>query len=409
MLEIRPVEIPAPTELIRRIRELPAAGPLLERVGEQSGLHLVGGAVRDLLLGGTPSDLDLVVEGDAVELASRLGVSARRHERFGTVTLLIDGFQYDLATARREHYPHPGALPVVSPAPLSDDLERRDFTVNAIAIALGDPGAGQLTSAPGALEDLDSGLLRVLHDHSFVDDPTRLLRLVRYRSRLGFKVEPTTADQARAAVESGALETVSGPRIGTELRLLASEPDPVSALAGLADYGLGAAIAPGLGIEDRELAERALALLPSDGRRDRLVLAAATLGVADDLRTSLLDRLGFSAADRDPIVAAATRVRATARALEEARSASEIAKSVESSGPELVALAGAMGPAERAREWLERLRHVRLEIDGDDLLAAGVPAGPAIGEGLRAARAAKLEGRVSGREQELAEAIRAAR
>ena len=403
------MEIPAPAQLIRRFHELPAAGPLLERVGERTGVYLVGGAVRDLLLGGTPSELDLVVEGDATELASSLGVPSRRHERFGTVTLLIDGFAYDVAMARRERYPHPGALPEVSPAPLREDLKRRDFSLNAIALALGGAGAGEVQSFPGALEDLEAGVLRVLHEGSFVDDPTRLMRLIRYRTRFGFDVEAQTAEQARSAVSSGALETVSGPRIGAELRLLAAEPEPVAAIAGLNEYAIDRAIAPGFGLADPELARRALELLPEDGSRGMLVLAVATLDVDDDARAELADRLGFSASERNSIVAAAAQAHGTAAALESAASASEIAQAVAGAGVELVALAGALGPAGAAREWLERLRHVGLEIDGEDLLAAGLAPGPAVGRGLRAALAAKLDGKLSGREQELAEALRAAR
>src|SRR5205823_5917854 len=135
-----------------------------------------------------------------------------------------------IAQARRERYSTPGALPDVEPASLDEDLVRRDFTVNAIALALGAPKPGMITAAPRALEDLERELLRVLHERSFLDDPTRLLRLVRYQSRLGFTVEPGTAALAAAAASEGALSTVSGSRVGAELRLLAREPDPLKAL-----------------------------------------------------------------------------------------------------------------------------------------------------------------------------------
>ena len=183
--------------------------------------------------------------------------------------------RYDIARARRETYAHPGALPDVAPAPLAEDLERRDFTVNAIALALAGDRAGELTSVPPALEDLDARRLRVLHDQSFIDDPTRLLRLVRYATRLGFEIEPHTRALADRAIAGGALRTVSGPRVGAELRLLAREPDPVRALAGLGELGLDGAIHPGFGLEDADLARRALALLPDGGRRDRIALAVA--------------------------------------------------------------------------------------------------------------------------------------
>ncbi|HUJ35531.1 MAG TPA: hypothetical protein VLW51_10005 [Solirubrobacteraceae bacterium] len=395
-------------KLLERARSLPAAQPLLARLAGTPPMYLVGGAVRDLLLGGAPLDLDLAVEGDAAALAASVGGEVRAYDRFGTSTVMLDGYTYDIARTRRETYAHPGALPDVAPAPIAEDLLRRDFTVNAIALALAGDTAGELTAAPEALEDLDARRLRVLHDRSFVDDPTRLLRLVRYATRLRFEIEPRTRALADDSISDGALGTVSGPRIGAELRLLAREPDPVRALGGLRELGLDAGIHPGFGVDDEPLARHALALLPDDGRRDRLVLAAAARGVPAAELPALLDSLAFEAEDRDVIVLAATRAGEVTRTLAAASAPSEIAAAVGGAPAELVALAGALGAEPQAREWLDRLRHVRLEIDGRDLLAAGVPEGPAIGRGLRAALDAKLDGRASGREQQLAEAVRAA-
>ena len=145
-------------------------------------MYVVGGAVRDALLGQVPRELDLVVEGDAVPVArraaERVGGALTVHERFGTATVLTDGFAFDLAGARRERYPRPGALPEVElGASIEEDLARRDFTVNAMAVPC---STATRTDWPGAREDLEAGVLRVLHDRSFVDDPTRMLRLVRY-------------------------------------------------------------------------------------------------------------------------------------------------------------------------------------------------------------------------------------
>jgi tRNA nucleotidyltransferase (CCA-adding enzyme) len=399
------MQIPPPAGLLRLIADLPAGAPLLERVRDLADVYLVGGAVRDLLLGGAPPDLDLVVEGDAVQVARRIGDQVVVHDRFGTSTVKVGALTYDLARARRERYPHPGALPEVEPAPLAEDLGRRDFTVNAIAVALGGAGAGVLTAAPGAIEDLDARRLRVLHDRSFIDDPTRLLRMARYASRLGFSVERRTAELAAEAVGSGALETVSGARIGAELRLLAREPDPVAAFAALRELRLDTAIQTGFGLRDAELAGRALGLLPAGERRDLLILALAAGQVPRGELAPLLERLAFAAGDRDAILAAVTGAEGLARSLADARRPSEIAAAVGGAGPELVAIAGAMGAERAASEWLERLRHVELEIDGRDLLAAGVPEGPRIGAGLRAALQAKLDGRAQGREQELEAAL----
>ena len=390
------------------MRLLPAGGVLLERLEDEPPVYLVGGALRDLLMSGSPAELDLVVEGDPMAVATRLGGEAVVHDRFGTSTVRLDGFRYDIARARRERYARPGALPDVEPASLKDDLQRRDFTVNAIATALGGEAAGALKAVPGALADLQARLLRVLHDRSFSDDPTRLLRLARYRGRLGFEIEPRTLELALAAIAAGALASVSGSRIGAELRLLGREPDPVAALIALRELGLDAAIHRGFGLTDPELGRRALALLPSDGRHSVLVLGAAALEIPPQELRGTLDGLAFSASEREAIVATAVGAERLADSLGRVRRPSEIAAAAGEASPELVALAGSLGAAEAAREWLDHLRHVRLEIDGRDLLAAGVPEGPSVGRALRAALAAKLEGRAPDREAELAVALRAA-
>ena len=401
-------ELPPPrADLLERARALPAAQPLLSRLRDQP-VYLVGGAARDLLLGGAPFDLDLVVEGDPAAFAASLGGKLTAHERFGTSTVILDGHSYDIVRSRRETYARPGALPDVEPAPLAEDLLRRDFTVNAIAIALAGEAPGELSAAPRALEDLEAHRLRVLHDRSFIDDPTRLFRLVRYASRLGFEIEPRTVSLANAAIEAGAPGTVSGPRIGAELRLVAREADPVNALLALGDLGLDRAVHPRFGLDDEALARRALALLPPDGRPDRLVLAASARPVPAPKLAELLDSLAFEADDREVIVASAARAEEVARALAAAEAPSDIAAAAAGAPAELVALAGALGPEREAREWLGRLRHVRLLIDGRDLIAAGVPEGPAIGRGLRAALAAKLDRRARDRDEELAEALLAA-
>jgi tRNA nucleotidyltransferase (CCA-adding enzyme) len=404
------VQVPSPDKLLEQIRALPAGGPLLRALGGAGGAYLVGGAVRDLLLGQRPADLDLMVDGNALELAERIGDELVWNDRFGTATVKVNGFSYDIARARTETYGRPGALPDVSPAGIDEDLRRRDFTVNTLAVGLGGAEAGRLIAVAGALDDLDARLLRVLHDASFTDDPTRLLRLARYASRLGFAVEPHTAELAAAALEAGALATVSGPRVGTELRLLAREPDPVAALRALRELGADRAIDRrfGLAEADEPTLRAALELLGDDGRPDRLALAVAARGLGADELEALLDRLGFEAADREAIVGAATGADRLAQGLQASERPSEIADAAGRAGPEAVALAGALGAAAPAREWLERLRHVELGIDGLDLLQAGVPEGPAVGRGLAAARAAKLDGIADSPEEQLAAALRVA-
>jgi tRNA nucleotidyltransferase (CCA-adding enzyme) len=400
---------PDPDALLQRFAELPAARPLLERLGDTDGVYLVGGAVRDLLLGGSPVDLDLVVDGELAPITALLGTPERAHDRFATCTVVLDGFAYDVARARQETYAHPGALPTVGPASIELDLLRRDFSVNALAVALGGEARGRLLQVPGGLEDLEARRLRVLHDASFVDDPTRLLRLARYAGRLGFEIEPHTFELARAAATGRVTDTVSGARLGAEMRLLAAEAEPLGAARALAAIGVDEAIMPGFGIRTREateLAQRALGLLPADGDRGAVVLAVATMGLGPGEAAELLDRLAFPAGQRDAILAAALRAPELARTLTGAETPSQIAAAARGAPVELVALAGALGPEGPARRWLDALRHVRLEIDGQDLLDAGIARGPEVGAGLARALAAKLDGRAEGRDAELAEALR---
>jgi tRNA nucleotidyltransferase (CCA-adding enzyme) len=296
---------------------------------------------------------------------------------------------YDLVRARAETYAHPGALPDVRPGTLDEDLRRRDVTVNAIALGLD----GALTAVDGALEDLRVGRLRVLHDASFVDDPTRVWRVARYAARLGFEVEERTRALAGAADPT----TVSGDRLGAELRLALNEPDPLAALQAARDLN-PAYLPEGFDASPRALAA-ALDLLPDDGRRDLLVLAACTAGMDARALLAWLDDMGFVAADRDR-VAAASRY-STGEPLRAARTNAEIARAARGAPIEAVALAG----GENARRWLTELRDVRLDINGDDLLAAGIPEGPEIGARLQRTLDRKLDGELAGREEELAAAL----
>src|SRR5262245_15661371 len=210
--------------------------PVLDRVrAAAAGLdaYLVGGSVRDLLLGRERADIDVAVEGDAVdELARRLGGAARTHERFATATVRTEGLEIDLAATRAETYARPGTLPDVSPAPLTEDLARRDFTMNAMAVPLATPT--ELVDPHGGLRDLERGELRILHERSFVDDPTRALRAARYAARYGFTLEPATAERLREA----RVKAVSRDRQEAELRKLAGEPQAAKGFGLLSEWGL---------------------------------------------------------------------------------------------------------------------------------------------------------------------------
>jgi tRNA nucleotidyltransferase (CCA-adding enzyme) len=347
--------------------------PELERLreaAEETSIYLVGGALRDLLLGHEPDNLDVAVEGDAIAVARRLGGKVVEHERFGTAETVLGGKKLDLTRTRTESYPQPGALPEVQPASLAEDLGRRDFTINAIAWPL--QGESELIDPHSGRNDLEQGQLRVLHDRSFVDDPTRALRAARYAARLDLGLEPRTAELLREAD----LATVSDDRRAAELLLIALEPEAARGLLLAAEWGL---------VPLRHGAER---LLPAV---DRLLEQPPWSEIAARPRAMLVAALGPVGREAELAAAAPER---PSEGVELARGAR----------PEELLLGRAMG-GEWLDDYVRDWRGVALEIDGGDLIAAGVPEGPSVGRGLQAALRRKLDGEISGRDEELQAAL----
>ena len=357
-------------------RELEVAHPELSTVREaaREPVYLVGGAVRDLLLGRPRADVDLVVEGDAAALAERLGGASAEHERFGTVKVDVEGHEVDVASARSEAYPEPGALPVVAPAEsVEQDLARRDFSVNAIAVSL--QGEPCLIDSYGGKADLDDGLLRVLHDRSLVDDPTRAIRAARYASRFGFALEPKTEELLRRAD----LTTVSADRRRAELERLAAEESAREGFRLLAEWGL------------IDLRPDGLQLMKAVGE-----LLETPYWAEEVPREQALVAAALGPPGGEEVLASMWKPRP-----------GEGVELAERRDPVELILARAMG-ADWLDSYLTAWRKIQLEIDGDDLISAGIEQGPAIGRGLRAARHKKLEGEIAGRDEELATALAAA-
>ncbi|HSS33686.1 MAG TPA: hypothetical protein VLL27_10440 [Solirubrobacterales bacterium] len=357
---------------------LQSAYPELDAIAVAGGVgtFLVGGAVRDLLLGRERGDIDVAVIGDVAALVAALEAeTVAAHERFGTIKVALDGHEIDLAATRTETYAHPGALPTVVPSDsIEADLARRDFTINALALPLADPD--RIIDPHGGRADLEAGLLRVLHPQSFVDDPTRAIRAARYAARFGFGLEPGTEELLRATD----LGTVSAERREVELLRLAAEPTAAQGLEKLAGWGL---LQPGgrWGALAAALPEL-LAESPWAGEVDAAeAWLAAALGPHEDA-----EKLAH------------THPAQPSQAVSQARGHS----------PTELVLARALG-AEWLDDYVAVWRDVSLEIDGDDLIAAGVPAGPAVGRGLEAALRAKLDGEISSRDEELTAALEAAR
>ena len=219
---------------------------VLVDVADESGLglYLVGGPVRDLRLNRTSVDADVAVEGDAAsvacEFAARVGGEVVRHPAFLTATVKSDYWVLDLATARSEVYPRPGALPRVRPASIEEDLLRRDFSINAMAIRLNGPRTGELIDPSGGVRDLKGGVIRVLHENSFKDDPTRILRAARYETRFRYILEPHTSRWLLSDV--GYLSTVSGVRLRHEIERILVDAEPDRTMRRLDRLGALAAI-----------------------------------------------------------------------------------------------------------------------------------------------------------------------
>jgi tRNA nucleotidyltransferase (CCA-adding enzyme) len=366
--EIDPARLPALVDALQGIEAL-------RELAGRLPAYLVGGAVRDLLLGTASIDLDVVIEGEADAVAELPGFTPERDSLFLTGKLALGDSEVDVAQARTESYPQPGALPEVRPASIAEDLARRDFTLNAMAFPLA-PG-GELLDPHGGVDDLRSGLLRVLHDRSFIDDPTRALRAARYAARFGFELEPDT----RRLLEEADLSTVSEDRIQNELRRTAAERDPARALQLILHWGVMPGLDPGAPGRVAEVARLAEAPPWSDWVDRELAVMLAIARPLPQIRE----------------LSAATPERP-----------SEAVRLASPWDPAQLLVARALGAG-----WLDRYaqewRYVRLEITGDDLIAAGVPQGPAIGHGLEAALSGKLDGELYGREEELRIALAAAR
>ena len=371
--------------------------------------YLVGGPVRDWLLGLPVRDLDFVVEGDATslarELASSIGGRAIVHNRFGTATVITEDARVDLVTARREKYPVPGALPVVEPSTIRDDLARRDFTINAMALPLGGPAAS-LVDPFGGRRDLQQGLVRTIHSRSFVDDPTRLFRAVRYEQRLGFSLEPETEAQLVAAIKERRCGSVSGDRLRHELEKMFREEHPDNSLSRATELRLLSAIVTKLGQGGyvARWAASGTTLVEAGSGKDGRWLAALAYPLSPSDGEALVRRLNlplsWASAVRDAICLRRLESHLQTREL----LASDLFRLLDGLDEASIAVAAELtaSPAveENLGRYLRELRNKAATLTGKDLLDLGVPPGPPVGRVLARLHDAVLDRRVKGEEEE---------
>jgi tRNA nucleotidyltransferase (CCA-adding enzyme) len=399
---------------LEAIEELRSAFEAIQAVGERfEGVYLVGGAVRDVLMGEPTFDVDIAVEGDGIAfgraLAQALGGRAVPHDKFGTAIVLYEGGRVDVATSRTEFYDYPAALPAVEQASIRQDLYRRDFTINAMAVSLKGEDFGRLVDPFGGLRDLESQVIRVLHNLSFIDDPTRLFRAIRYENRYRFRMDAHTLGLARACVEMGLVGELSSARLRDELRALLAEERAAASLRRMAELGVDRAVHPHLaaGEEAAALVEELDALrerYAPEAPAWRLRLAALARRLTPDELYDWFGRLKLRRRDADRVadaVTVAARLRERVGTTEEPAALLDLVRPHDPDGA-LLALSGAEG---RAREGLIRyfdeLRGVQLEISGADLAELGLGESPRVGAVLEEILRRKVNGELDGRSAEL--------
>lgn len=397
------------------------------RVGHELGVHVfvVGGFVRDLLLDHPNLDIDIVVEGDgiafAAEYASRFDCRIRTHRKFGTAVLIFaDEFKIDVASARTEYYLQPGALPTVEHAPIKLDLYRRDFTINTLAIALNEDQFGQLYDFFGAQRDLQEKAVRVLHNLSFVEDPTRVFRAIRFEQRFDFRIGRHTEQLMRSALHMGFLDKISGHRILNELVHLFKEADPLPAVLRMSDLGLLDYLHPELSRTNRikKLFGRARQvidwhqlLFTGEECRSWLVYFLCLLGdLGEKAAEQLSDRLEIPPRLRHILVAGREDLHRAVNLIywRSAHSAmpppSEIFSLLEPLSVENLLYGMARSDNESVQrsisEYFTRLRNVNCQLNGHDLKELGVAPGPVYKEIFKKLHAARLDGNLASREDE---------
>ena len=371
---------------------------------EEVPVYLVGGVVRDYVLGIPTRDLDFVVVGNATivatELANNLSGTVTVHQRFGTATVEIDGDRVDIVTARKEAYASPGSLPEVSFGDLNQDLARRDFSINAMALPLSGESPNVI-DPHGGLHDLANGSIAILHSDSFTDDPTRMLRAVRYEQRLGFQIFETTMAELKKSINEGHVPVVSGDRWRQEFQKIFDE-DRGSEMFGRAiEIGILPAIHPALS-NDAGLAP--LIGETSLSPCDYLAALVRDLGPVDGDAVSQRLNLPIDWARMVRDTIALKEITPTIS--ETGAKISAICRLLDGLDPESIAVSARFSQdaqlATKLRRYLDEWRLVRTALTGDDLMAMGLTPGVKIGEVLQELHSAKLDGLISGETEERA-------
>jgi tRNA nucleotidyltransferase (CCA-adding enzyme) len=384
------------------------------RFGEEASqpVYIVGGFVRDLLIGRENLDIDIVVEGDAIDFAHQLaeawGGQVQIHHQFKTATITrLDGLKFDFVSARNETYLSPGALPSVEYGTIMEDLHRRDFSINALAMRLQPDTFGELVDCTAGLRDLRAGRIRVLHERSFIDDPTRIFRAIRYESRYSFQIVKGDQKRIRDAINQGVLNLISGQRIRNEIDHILSEETALQMVNRMDEFDLFDAIHPTWKISPNfdalwrtagQAIEWASTSLPNDPINTRAILWMTLLTAVDSIEV-ISSRLGLEN-ELCAKLRAQTQLEHNLNALSVSSKPSEVYQLLNPYPPEPLIFT-MMQPnqpdwrMEKMSNYLTHLRSVQPLVTGDDLIQQGLKPSRAFSDLLWQAFAAQLDGKVS--------------
>jgi tRNA nucleotidyltransferase (CCA-adding enzyme) len=375
---------------------------------QHMNIYLVGGIVRDLILDRPNHDIDMVLEGEAVKFVQGLhpdkSLSAIFHSRFGTVKFKFKDFHLDIASARKEVYSKPGALPDVTSGTIKEDLVRRDFTINSMAVLLSFDNHSELLDPFAGLVDLESGVIRVLHDNSFKDDATRMFRAIRYEQRLNFSIEPNTLKLIQRDIDM--VETISKDRIRNELMLFFDEDYPEKCISRSDELGLMRRINPHLKYER---------WLNDVYRKARKRFKTAQLPhiylylLVYNLNTGQLE--GFLNTYNFPrqqvikmrqIINLKNELEVLSQSGQDNWTIFSILRKYELPVIQVNKLASGNDNAVKAIDlYLNKLRYIRPQLSGEDLIAIGIPPGEQIGKALNRLYIARINGDIISREEEM--------
>lgn len=371
-------------------------GEVAARRGEK--LYLVGGVVRDLVLKTAATDYDLVIDGDVYGFCTditRLGARVDAQSQFRTMKIRFEDKILDVATSRREHYEVPGALPVIDPAPIEVDLRRRDFTINAMAISLLPDSFGKFLDPYDGLADLQQGVIDVLHERSFRDDPTRMLRAIRYEQRLRFDIGSVTESYLHR--DKQYITAVSSDRLHNELERIFSEESSSEILQRIEDFGILRTISENLAWNDHlsEVYSSAIELYDKDIPKWDLYLALIGFNANTNVTEELLEHFELTTdqsrylieaanfkKDVNTVVLDETNVSTMVFALDDVSLTVIMMFALYTENPDI---------RKRLENYIDKLRHIKPTLEARDLLSMGIKEGPQISEILRVLRAKRID------------------